>query len=197
MKIKNKVKNNKAIIILSVCTVVLIICAIIVYLNRESLFGLITNNTSQTTSQNKPSDSKNASEPDKTSNDSPNSISDGTAEQQLPKPSSNSGSSSGSSSVSKSVAVSINDASQYGNTIEVRAYINGIVESDGTCTFTFTKDAKTITKTSASLTNPNYTNCETVSVPTSEFASKGTWQLKISYQSPKSQGSASTSLEIK
>lgn len=193
------IKNVKSRKVLSITVVSIIILTGALFLwNKETIFGWFeTKNITSSPENNNPANSKDTNKDAEGSN-SVNSTDEASVRNNSNGLNEKTKNNSGKANDKKStVTPMFTDASQYGNTVEVRAYINGIVESDGTCTFTFTKDAKTITKTSASLTNPNYTNCETVSVPTSEFASKGTWQLKISYQSPKSQGSASTSLEIK
>lgn len=94
------------------------------------------------------------------------------------------------------VKVVINDASQYDSIIEVRSYVEGVVETSGTCKLTFTKGGQTLTRTTNPLANPSYTTCETVDIPVSEFPSKGTWNLNIDYLSTSSKGSASATVEV-
>ena len=61
-----------------------------------------------------------------------------------------------STSSKKIVNPTIVDASQYGASVEVRSYIDGIIEDGGTSTITFSNDTKKIEKTvkaSANATN--------------------------------------------
>jgi len=78
-------------------------------------------------------------------------------------------------------SVFITDASQYGQNIEVRSYVEGIVKDGGTCTFAFTKNATTITKTSEGLSNVSRTSCALLNTSVSEFPTSGTWSLSVSY----------------
>lgn len=73
----------------------------------------------------------------------------------------------------------------------VNAYIMGIFEETGTCTATFTRDGVTKTKTSSGFGNVSYTQCAPIKLEQG-FLSSGTWQLVVSYSSPKSEGFSTT-----
>lgn len=75
------------------------------------------------------------------------------------------------------------DAEQYGSEIEVRSYVDGVVEDGGICTYTFKNGAEILTKTSSGFANASYTTCTTLVTQASEFTSSGTWELTISYAS--------------
>lgn len=90
------------------------------------------------------------------------------------------------SSGQKSVAPIITSASQGG----ASAYVSGIFEDGGTCTFTFTKGSLRITKSVGAFGNVSTTNCTNVSMSRSEFAEAGTWSLTVTYSSPKAQGTS-------
>jgi len=96
------------------------------------------------------------------------------------------------------VSVVIVDAGQYERTVEVRAYINGVVESDGICTYSFTQGASTLTRQTTPSPSADTTSCATLSVNTPDFPALGTWNLIVSYKSAKFSGTSSTrTVEIK
>lgn len=91
----------------------------------------------------------------------------------------------------------ITDASQYGDKVEVRAYVPAIVETGGKCTLAFKHGSNEITRSIDTLAGPQTTQCDTVTVPVSEFPSKGTWTLTVSYSSDASAGiSAAQNVEV-
>ena len=90
----------------------------------------------------------------------------------------------------KSVTPIITDAGQYDDKVEIRAYIPNVLENGGKCTYTLKKDAEQITKTVGGMAGPQTTQCESIGVPVSEFPSKGTWTLTVSYLSASSSGSS-------
>lgn len=94
------------------------------------------------------------------------------------------------------VPIVITDASQYGPTIEVRAYVPDIYEKDGTCTFSFTKNTDKIVKTTSAQPDAKTTYCTTLSVPRSEFSGSGDWQLTITYKSSTHSGTTTSKLRI-
>lgn len=96
----------------------------------------------------------------------------------------------------KSVTVFIVDASQYDNTVEVRAYVSGVVES-GVCNVVFTQGTSKITKQVAATANASSTVCATLDVPLSEFSGRGTWNVTVSYSSDTSVGSTSKDIILK
>ena len=79
---------------------------------------------------------------------------------------------------------------QYGDRVEVHAYISEIIESGGKCTATFTKDGQKVTSEVEGLPNVSTTNCDTIMVARDKFLSGGIWSLVISYQSGTAQGTS-------
>lgn len=98
----------------------------------------------------------------------------------------------------KTVEPSIINAGQSGDDIQVRAFIPGVFESGGTCTFTFTDGAHTITKTVTATQDATTTRCPNVAVAKSEFAASSKWSVVVSYSSSKYKGSSDkTTFEVK
>lgn len=93
------------------------------------------------------------------------------------------------------VNVVISDASQYGDTIEVRAYIPDSFEA-GVCTVTFSRNGEKIVKTVEAFTDSSYTICPMVAVPVSEFPAAGTWTVEVVYSSESYFGKVSQNLEV-
>jgi hypothetical protein len=87
------------------------------------------------------------------------------------------------------------DANQYDDIIEVRAFVQNIVE-EGTCTYIFSKDSTEFVKSSPARADASTTPCITLTVPREEFSSSGEWKLTINYSGAAATGSAETSLEI-
>lgn len=83
----------------------------------------------------------------------------------------------------KSVNPTITEASRTG----VKAYISGIFEEGGTCTATFTRAGKTLTKTSTGFQNASYTQCAPINYDSS-FLSSGTWSVTVTYSSGTAEG---------
>jgi cell division protein FtsL len=90
-----------------------------------------------------------------------------------------------------SANLAIVDSTQYGSIFEVRAFISNIFENGGTCKVTLTKSgAPTISQTSAAAASATNTQCATIDIPTSNFSSKGEWQLTVSYNSATASGTS-------
>lgn len=187
MRIK-KQKNRKMLIIILIAAALVLIGGIS-YWQRDAIKSWF--NTKDSSKETKPADNQtdNSGEPYSDSNP----YSDPKSDAENPDANTNN---TNSGSIASATLV-INDAAQYGSDIEVRSYLEKIIETDGTCTFVFKKGSRTITKTTGSLPNPSYTTCEALIIPTSEFPEKGTWQLTVNYTSPHSQGSAARSVEVK
>jgi hypothetical protein len=88
----------------------------------------------------------------------------------------------------KNVSVTVVDASQYGSAVEVRAFIPGITESGGECTFTFTNGTNQVVRKSAAHAEAQTTPCANLSVDKSTFSPTGAWSLVVSYSSSSSSG---------
>lgn len=101
-------------------------------------------------------------------------------------------------STKKAVTPIIVDASQYGSEIEVRSFVPGTVESDGSCTITFTNGSNVLTKTVFVTPDASSTQCSKLKFPRSELGSSGSVSVTVSYSSTKSAGSSQPKImEIK
>lgn len=72
--------------------------------------------------------------------------------------------------------------------VVVAAYIPGIFEEGGTCKLEATKDGLTVAATSEAFANVSTTNCAPFRLERSQFASSGTWSVRVSYQSESATG---------
>lgn len=106
-------------------------------------------------------------------------VKDQDVQSQIPKPLTSSG--------KKSVTPTITNA----DTRRISSYIVGIFEEEGTCTATFTKGSTTKTKTSSGFGNVSYTQCAPIDIE-DNFLTSGTWQVKVSYSSVRSEGVSTT-----
>lgn len=98
----------------------------------------------------------------------------------------------------KTVKPAITYAGQYDNAIEVGAYVNNVFEDGGSCTATFTRSGTQFTKTVQAVKNVSSVDCPTMSAASSDFASKGTWQVTVAYSSGTAQGASdSRQIEVK
>jgi len=95
--------------------------------------------------------------------------------------------------------ITIVDATQYGDTVEVRAYISNLYENGGTCTATFTKTGSaTVVSSNQAMTDAQSIQCGALDTPRSKFASAGNWSVVVSYKSNQATGSTSPrTVEIK
>ncbi len=84
------------------------------------------------------------------------------------------------------------DSSQYGPIVEVRSFIPGVFESNGTCTIDFTKNSIKVTKTVSTYLDASTTHCQNIEIPSSEFSQPGLWQTTVTYK-----GSVSGISEVK
>lgn len=96
----------------------------------------------------------------------------------------------GSTDSSGSVPVIITYAAQNDDIIDVNAYTSHYAA--GTCTMTFTKGGATVTKQTTATPDASTTICANPLIPADEFPSKGTWQLKVTYNSNGKKGSSDT-----
>lgn len=99
----------------------------------------------------------------------------------------------------RNAEIVIVDSSQYDEVFEIRSFISNIFEDGGACTATFSKvGSSPVVTSSAGTTSATTTQCGKMSIPISSFASKGEWQLKLSYSSPAANGETlNRSVEIK
>jgi hypothetical protein len=80
------------------------------------------------------------------------------------------------------VTVIITDAGQYGDKVEVRAFVPDYYK-DGTCTIKFTQGPSTIEKQTPAYRDVSTTICTNPLLNRADFSSSGTWQLVVSYSS--------------
>lgn len=77
----------------------------------------------------------------------------------------------------------ITSANQKNDVVEVGAYIPGIFEDNGACNAVFTMGTQTITKTTRGVKEGSSVYCPLITVPVSEFPSRGMWSVKLNYVS--------------
>lgn len=82
---------------------------------------------------------------------------------------------------------------------EIRAFVPGIYENDGTCTLTLSQNDKIITRQAAAIANASTTDCQQFLVNRSDFPSGGTWSVAVAYSSSASEGKSTqnSTVEIK
>ena len=85
----------------------------------------------------------------------------------------------------------ISFVAEEGNKIAAGGAIYNVNESEGTCTYVFSKGDSTITASTKILPNPGYISCETARIEKSKFSS-GTWNVKIQYKSNTAEGESET-----
>lgn len=85
-----------------------------------------------------------------------------------------------------------------GGFVELGSNVPGIFENNGTCTAKFTRSAYTVSRQITSVAEGRATYCPLIKVPVSEFPEKGTWQVKVTYDSGAYGGtSPERSIEVK
>lgn len=83
----------------------------------------------------------------------------------------------------KTIALTISDARQYGDTIEIRAFSTDITQDNGTCTTTLTKNSQVITRATSAFMDASSTQCGAIDIPASEIPSGGSWNVQVKYLS--------------
>ena len=81
------------------------------------------------------------------------------------------------------ISVFIVDANQYGDNIEIRSYVENVVENNGTCHFSFHQSQETFSRTSSAFADASHTTCSPLIIPVSDFSSSGSWAISIYYSS--------------
>ena len=69
-----------------------------------------------------------------------------------------------------------------GLNVSASGYVSGVVESTGTCTFTFTRLDELVESTRDAVANVTDTSCGLVQIPIDQFQ-RGTWQVTLTYLS--------------
>lgn len=104
---------------------------------------------------------------------------------------------SNTTSNTSSVTVVVSNTYNDGTSLEIRAFVPGIIESNGTCMAELSKGSNKFSANSKAFADATTTQCETIIIPLANFAEKGTWNLNVKYTSSKSSGtSANTEVEI-
>lgn len=85
-----------------------------------------------------------------------------------------------------------------GTDLKLNGFVPGIIEDNGVCTLTLTREAKNVTVSKTALQNAQDTSCGQLTMTFAEIGSKGIWSAVLSYDSPSSSGlSKITQIEIK
>lgn len=74
------------------------------------------------------------------------------------------------------------DASQYGDIVEVRAFVRGVIQA-GTCTATFTSTSDEKSVKVDAFIDATTTQCDDMVLERSELSNAGEWNVVVSYSS--------------
>lgn len=77
-----------------------------------------------------------------------------------------------------------------GSNLEIRAFIPGVVENNGTCTANLSKGSNTVTGSSKVFADATTSQCEPITIALNKFPQSGTWSLTVSYSSEKYTGTS-------
>ena len=95
---------------------------------------------------------------------------------------------SNSSQGKKTVSVTITTLYQEGNEVHANGFVSGVIENDGTCTFTLTDESgKKVTSSRKGHENATNTTCGQSSIKTSQLH-PGKWTASLSYSSATANG---------
>lgn len=96
-----------------------------------------------------------------------------------------------------SASVAFSDASVYDGQVEVRAFVSNVI-ADGTCTYTFTANGGTLTKTKAARADASTTTCVTLNFDASELSDSQRWTVDVKYENQQKTvtGTARTTMNI-
>lgn len=75
------------------------------------------------------------------------------------------------------------------STIEVQAFVSGIIEGTGTCTASLTSGSVNITSSSPAFIDATTTQCEPMIISRAKLSS-GQWSVSVHYDSPTSTGTS-------
>lgn len=84
--------------------------------------------------------------------------------------------------------VLITNAGVSNGSVSVSGFVTNVVESNGSCTYTFTNGSSKVSKTTNVLPNATSTTCATTTFPASDLEPSGTWSVLLSYSSSQSTG---------
>lgn len=94
----------------------------------------------------------------------------------------NTDSSTDTETTKSNVQVGISSAGVFNGNVEVRAFMSGVIEGDGSCTAIFTKGSERVTASSTAFIDTHTTQCNPIILEQSKL-SKGTWSLTVEYTS--------------
>lgn len=92
----------------------------------------------------------------------------------------------------KSTVISLNITAATAS--QVKAYISGVFEDNGTCTATITQGPQVYTKSSAGFKNVSYTQC--TPIYWNSPLSSGNWNLTVVYKSPSTETSKTMNVTV-
>tara|TARA_B100001105_G_scaffold225306_1_gene194723 strand:+ start:537 stop:1097 length:561 start_codon:yes stop_codon:yes gene_type:complete len=95
------------------------------------------------------------------------------------------------SSDKDTVGVGIAFAGVRNDSLEVRAFTNGIISGDGVCTITVSRGSTAVERQAAAFIDASSTQCQPVKIPVSELT-PGTWDVRVTFDSPSAQGQSET-----
>ncbi len=131
------------------------------------------------------------SHPTQNTNATDNDSADTTDSNNVPSKHSQKHSSTDGSSDKKQVTPVISTPAPGQELTDVRAYVNGIFEENGTCTAKFTKAGYAdVTGTSKGIQDFNHTTCPPIKIARSKFPVGGNWTLTVSYSSTNAEGTS-------
>lgn len=93
----------------------------------------------------------------------------------------------------------ISDASYYSteDVVEVRAYISNVIENGGTCKANFSQIGQpAVIESSQAFQDARTTQCGAINIARSRFPAAGTWDLLLTYSSPKASGELKSTIKI-
>lgn len=90
----------------------------------------------------------------------------------------------------------LTDAKQYGDTIEIRAFLSGSLEQAGICTAVLKNGSQTVQQTSQAFTDAQTIQCGSIDIPLAKFLSSGEYDLTVSYKSNSSDVSSTATKVI-
>ena len=90
----------------------------------------------------------------------------------------------------KNVSVIITDASQYGDSIEIRAFVQNYIKN-GTCTIIIQKGSTQINKQVPAYADASSTICTNLNLSRSEI-SDGEWNVSVGFESTDASGTSQT-----
>jgi cytoskeletal protein RodZ len=198
MRVQSNIKNrkNKTIIILVVAIIALISIVSIytAYARSQSLWPFV-NTSSQNSQEPANSEDTNPSTPSTNNTDPTYSgeknntgdINSGNGQSSTP-------SNPDSATNRAKVQVGISSAGRQDSNVEVRAFISGAIEGNGTCTAIFTHNGRVIQATSKAFIDASTSQCEPIVVDGSRFSAE-VWSLIVKYESSSHSGE-SAPLEV-